>query len=179
MTEPINPIDRGKGSEPGNQGYEPPQQQQSHEPPPQQQQSYQPPQNQTGFQSQGMQQFNPGQQLQPGMLSPDEKTMAMLLHILVLANFITGFLGTVGTLVLWLIKKDESQFIDYHGKEALNFQITIFIAAIISFVLIFVLIGFFLLLALLITNIVLSIMAGIAANNGEYYQYPFSIRIIK
>jgi uncharacterized Tic20 family protein len=46
----------------------------------------------------------------------------MLCHLL---GFFTSF---VGPLVIWLIKKDTMSYVDYHGKEALNFQITLAIA---------------------------------------------------
>ena len=70
-----------------------------------------------------------------GPLSQDEKTMAMLIH---LSGIFTGF---VGPLIIWLIKKDESPFVDRHGKTALNFFITLAIAAFVSVILIIVLIG--------------------------------------
>jgi len=70
-------------------------------------------------------------------------------------------------------------FVDDQGKEALNFQITVFIAALISGVLTFVLIGLLLLPIVVIGWIVLSIMAGIKANNGETYRYPWTLRLIK
>lgn len=98
--------------------------------------------------------------------------MGMLVHLLAL------FTGFIGPLVLWLIKKDESAYIDYHGKEALNFQITMFIAFLVAFVLVFVLIGFLLLPLLFLGNIIFPILAAVAANRGEYYRYPISLRII-
>jgi len=66
----------------------------------------------------------------------DEKTMAMLSHIL---GAVTCF---VGPLIIWLIKKDESPFVDDQGKEALNFQITIAIAYIVGAVLMAVCVGY-------------------------------------
>ena len=109
----------------------------------------------------------------PGSPTSDERTMAMLAH---LGGIVLGFLAP---LIIWLIKKDESKFVDYHGKEALNFQIMILIAVIISNVLIMVVIGCILLPAVVIADIIFCIIAGLAANKGEMYRYPFSIRLIK
>lgn len=106
-------------------------------------------------------------------VTKDAKTMALLCHVLAI---FTGFLGP---LILWIIKKDENAFIDYHGKEALNFQITVLIAAIVSGVLTIVCVGFFLLAAVGIGNIVFCIIASLKANAGELYRYPVSIRLVK
>ena len=104
--------------------------------------------------------------------SSDDNTMGMLAHLLAI---VSGFLGP---LIIWLMKKDTSPYVDYHGKEALNFQITMFFAWMASFVLAFVLIGFLLMPILLIVGIVLPIMGGLAANKGEYYKYPLTLRLI-
>lgn len=104
--------------------------------------------------------------------SSDEKTMSMLAHILGIV------LGFIGPLIIWLIKKDESAFVDYHGKEALNFQITLFIAYMVSFVLAFVLIGLLLIPILFLVQLILPILAGVAANKGEYYKYPATLRLV-
>lgn len=85
----------------------------------------------------------------------------------------------IGPLIVWLIKKDTMPFVDDQGKESLNFQITVTIAAIICGILVFVLIGIPLLFAVGIAALVLTIMAGIKANEGASYRYPFAIRLIK
>ena len=105
--------------------------------------------------------------------SQDDKTMAILAHILTIVG---GFLAP---LIIYLIKKDDSPFAVAHAKESLNFQITMFIAYIISFILIFVIIGAFLLGILFIVNLILVIVATIKASEGKYYKYPFNIRFIK
>jgi hypothetical protein len=110
----------------------------------------------------------------------DERTWAMLCHLGALAGmFVAGFGSIVIVLIIWLIKRESSPFIDQHGKESLNFQITILIAAVISMVLTIVFIGFLLLLIVAIVNIVLVIIAGLKANAGEPYRYPIAIRLIK
>jgi uncharacterized Tic20 family protein len=104
--------------------------------------------------------------------TPDDRMMAMLCHF---GGIIGGFLLP---LIIWLVKKDQSKFIDDQGKEALNFQITMFIAIMISVVSIIAFIGLLLLPAVLIVNMVFSILAGIAANKGTVYRYPFTLRLI-
>ncbi len=77
------------------------------------------------------------------------------------------------------MKKDQSRFIDHHGKEALNFQLTLLIAAVVCGLLVFVFIGILLFPVLIILSLVLEIMACVAANRGEWYRYPFCIRFIR
>ena len=110
-----------------------------------------------------------------GEASQDQRTMALLAHIL---GIFTGFLGS---LIIWLVNKDnpEKSFVTDQAKEALNFQITLIIAYFISGILTLVLIGFLLLAALGIGNLVLCIIAAMKANNGESYRYPFALRLIK
>jgi len=80
---------------------------------------------------------------------------------------------------VWLAKRDDSPEIDAHGKESLNFQISMFIYDVIAGILCIVLIGFVLLFALWVLNIVLVIIASIKASEGQLYRYPFTIRLIK
>ena len=108
-----------------------------------------------------------------GESSKDDRLFAMLAHI---SAIFTGF---IGPLVIWLIKKDESEFISDQAKEALNFQITLIIAIVICFVLMFVLIGFFLVFAVALAAVVLPLIGGIKANGGERYRYPFTLRLIQ
>ncbi|MEM7725357.1 MAG: DUF4870 domain-containing protein [Cyanobacteria bacterium P01_A01_bin.45] len=108
-----------------------------------------------------------------------EKTWGGLCHFSTFSGYIVPFGTILGPLVIWLIYKDKSEYINAQGKEALNFQITIFIAAVVSGILIFILIGFLLLPIIGIAHIVLSIMAGVKAMNGEMYKYPLTIRFLK
>jgi hypothetical protein len=85
----------------------------------------------------------------------------------------------VGPLVIWQLKKDEHPFVDQQGKEALNFQISITIYALISVVLFFICIGPFLLAAVGVIDLVFLLIAAVKANNGQSYRYPLTIRFIK
>jgi uncharacterized protein len=89
------------------------------------------------------------------------------------------FGSLIGPLILWQMKRESDPFIDDQGKEALNFQITVAIASAICYVLMFILIGFALLGLVLIGAVVLVVIAGVKANDGVAYRYPFTWRPIK
>jgi len=108
-----------------------------------------------------------------GVVSGDDRTYCVILH---LSSFLAGF---IGPLILWAIKKDASPFVDFHGKQSMNFHLTLLIAGIVSFVLVFVLVGFFMLLALGVAYLVITILAAVAANRGEYYKFPLTIQFFK
>ena len=115
----------------------------------------------------------------PGELTKDEKMWTMFAH---LSSILTSYvlaLGFLGPLIIWLIKKDQSKFVDYHGKEALNFQLNMLVYVLISVALICVVVGIVLLIAIGIYVIVMPIIAGLNANSGQYYRYPLIYRVIK
>lgn len=113
-------------------------------------------------------------------LDQDAKTMGMLCHL-------AAIVPIVGTAAIWLMKKDTIPFVDDQGKEALNFQITMFGVMvpvwIASFILSFIpFIGCLVPLALMgigLGCLVMIVMAAMDANKGVAHRYPFSIKIIK
>ena len=111
-------------------------------------------------------------------ISQDEKTWGMLAHLSTLVGLIVPFGSVLGPLVVWLIKKDTMPFAAEQGKEALNFNITVLIAFIVSAILTIVLIGFLLMLVVGLAWLVLSILAALAANKGEAYRYPMTLRLV-
>ena len=112
-------------------------------------------------------------------VSADERLWGMIAHLSALAGFIIPFGNIAGPLIVWMIKKDAMPFVDDQGKESLNFQITVTIAAIVAAVLIVFLIGFLLLPAVGLAALVFTVIAGIKANEGVAYRYPFTLRLIK
>lgn len=104
-----------------------------------------------------------------------ERTYAMWTHLLLLAGH---FVPIVPSLVLWLIKREQSAFVDDHGKEAVNFQISIVLYLVAGVVLSFICIGIPLIMAAYALAIVGMILAAVAANRGEYFRYPMCIRLI-
>jgi uncharacterized Tic20 family protein len=110
----------------------------------------------------------------------------MFCHLSALLGLLFPGGNIIGPLVLWLVKRDESLEIAEHGKESLNFQISmsIYIAglSVVCFILLFILLGFLLIpiIAILcIVDVVLVVLAAIKANDGQLYRYPLTIRLIK
>lgn len=105
--------------------------------------------------------------------SKEDKTMGMLIYLLSL------FTAIIGPLIIWLLKKEESEFIDFHGKEYFNFFISYSIYSIVASVLMLVLIGFILLPIIAVMFFVFTIIAIFKAYNGEYYRFPLIIHFLK
>ena len=114
-----------------------------------------------------------------GAPSADDRQWGMFAHLSALSGVVIPFGNIIGPLVVWQIKKDTLPFAADQGKEALNFNITLLIAAFIGFLLTFVLIGLVLLPLIGIAWLVFTILAGIKANEGVAYRYPFALRLIK
>jgi hypothetical protein len=121
----------------------------------------------------------PPPDIPPGAPSVEERQWAVFAHLAALAGFVFPFGNVVGPLIVWLIKKDTLPFADQQGKEALNFNITVAIAAVVCTILIFVLIGGLLLIVLAVLWLVFLVVAAVQANNGVAYRYPFTLRLIK
>ena len=113
-----------------------------------------------------------------GAPSAEERQWAMFAHLSALFGLVIPLGSIIGPLVIWLIKKDTMPFVNDQGKEALNFNITVAIAAIVCWILVFVLIGFLLLPAVLIAWLVFVIIATIKSNEGTTYRYPFTLRLV-
>ena len=108
------------------------------------------------------------------------RTWTALCHASALLGVFLHFPGhLLAPLIVWLVKRDESPEIDAHGKEAVNFQISMLIYNAIAAVSCIVLIGFLLLPLLWILNAVFVIIAAIKASDGELYRYPLTIRFIQ
>ena len=119
-------------------------------------------------------------------LNNDARMWAMFCHLAGLAGVVIPVVlsGIIAPLIVWQVKKDEHPFIDEHGKEALNFQLSIALYTIISVaVCIITCIGAilipFVVGGIYLANLIFMIIAGVKANNGEHYRYPLTIRFIK
>ena len=111
--------------------------------------------------------------------STDVRTWCVLCHASALLGLFFHFLGhLLGPLIVWLVKRGESPDIDAHGKESLNFQISMLIYDAIAGILCIILIGIPILIILWVLNTVLVIIASIKASEGKLYRYPFTIRLI-
>lgn len=112
-----------------------------------------------------------------GEVSSEDRTLALIVH---LSGIIAGF---IVPLIIWLINKDKADkaFVIDQSKEALNFNITVAIAYIVLIILSVVTLGLGGLLfpVLWVAALVFFVLAGLAANKGEAYRYPFALRLIK
>jgi uncharacterized Tic20 family protein len=121
-----------------------------------------------------------------GSAESQARTWNMMCHLSALAGFVIPFGNILGPLIVWQIKKNEIPSVNVHGKASLNFQLTVVIALIagliIATLLSFVCVGFLLfpIVALIgLAGLIFAIIAGIKANNGEEYKYPYSLNLIK
>ncbi len=111
--------------------------------------------------------------------SSDVRTWSVLCHASALLGLFFHFLGHLGgPLIVWLMKRGDSPEIDAHGKESLNFQISMLIYDAVAAILCIVLIGIPILIALWVLNTVFVIIASIKASEGKFYRYPITIRFI-
>ena len=111
--------------------------------------------------------------------SSDVRTWSVLCHASALLGLFFHFLGHLGgPLIVWLMKRGDSPEIDAHGKESLNFQISMLIYDAVAEILCIVLIGIPILIALWVLNTVFVIIASVKASEGKFYRYPITIRFI-
>ena len=104
--------------------------------------------------------------------SNDDRNIATVTH---LVGTVFSF---IPALIVWVLKKDDSEYISNQAKEALNFQITVLIAQFIAGFLALILIGFVFMGVIWLANIVLCIIAAISTSKGETYRYPLTLRLI-
>lgn len=132
----------------------------------------------------------PSPQTPLGSPTQEERQWAMFAHLSALVGGLltsaVGGWGTfIGPLVIWLMKKETSAFVDDQGKEALNFNITVAIAMIALVLISVMTFGIGLIIAIpawIVIGVgwlVLTVIASIKANEGQAYRYPVSIRLIK
>jgi uncharacterized Tic20 family protein len=109
--------------------------------------------------------------------SSDDRTLGIVLQLL---GILTGFLGP---LILWLVKKDSSPFLDQSGRRCLNFQFSVLVYGVACFLLLFTLvlapIAFLGFIVLGVLHLVFGIIACVKASQGEVYTYPLSIPFMK
>ncbi|MDH3829292.1 MAG: DUF4870 domain-containing protein, partial [Desulfobacterales bacterium] len=105
----------------------------------------------------------------------EERQWAMFAHLGTFSSMFVPLGNFIAPIVIWQIKKHESDFVVEQAKESLNFQITLILYFIISIPLCFIIIGFFLIFALVIFGLIMVIVGGIRANEGEDFCYPMTL----
>jgi uncharacterized protein len=117
-----------------------------------------------------------------GKVTDEQKNMAQMCHWSALAGVIlAGTVNWMGPLVIWSSKKQLGPFVDAHGKEALNFQLTYLVPQLILLILTLAVSEWFgwLAFALIVYVGVMGLLAGLKVGQGEMYRYPLTIRLIR
>jgi len=102
-----------------------------------------------------------------------------------LTSWMAGVAGAVAALAVWMLVRDKSAFAAEHAKEAVNFNLSMFIYAALSVVLVVFTLGIGLLLAVPLwvvmglAWIVCTMVAAFKAYDGQAYRYPLTIRLLK
>jgi uncharacterized protein len=116
----------------------------------------------------------------PAAPTENDRTWGMLAHLAALAGLIFPLVGNVlGPLFVSIARGDQSAFVAAHAREALNFNITVTLSALVCALLMLVFVGFLLLSALFVAWLVMTLIAAIRASEGASYHYPFSLRLVK
>lgn len=112
----------------------------------------------------------------------DERQWGMFAHLSILSTYVTGIGLVAGPLIVWMMKKEESAFVDACGREALNFGISVLLwnvaAVLCLFTIVLIPVSIVLWCVLGIAGIVLPIVAGLKAKEGVAYRYPFILRLV-
>jgi len=119
----------------------------------------------------------------PPSLNPSDRQWAVAIHLSGLLGLVTGYLSWLAPLIIWLIKKPESAYLDAVGKRVLNFQISctlyFFILSVVIGLTAWFLVGFLFVPVLIIVGIawlILTIMGGVKESNGQTFEYPLVIK---
>lgn len=110
----------------------------------------------------------------------EDRQTLMLTHLSQLLDLVTGFGGFIVPLIIWATNKDRIYAMDEHGKSIINFQLSMFIYAMLCIPMILLLgLGILGLIAIGIMCLVFPIINAVKANNGEAPNYPLSIQFVK
>jgi hypothetical protein len=123
------------------------------------------------------------------MITQNDKNYSTVTHLSGFAGCVFPFGNIIAPLILWLARKNESTYIDAHGKSALNFQLSLLFYSLLLAILLIpitiltlglgiiaIILG---IIPALILTIAFIIAASLKASKGEYYDYPFTIAFIK
>lgn len=108
----------------------------------------------------------------------DERTWGILAHATAFVGFVVPFGNIFGPLVVWLVKKDESRFVDANGKQALNFQITWTVLLAVTALTGLVGLGVVLVPVIALAWVILVVLATVRASENQVYDYPLTIDLI-
>ena len=113
------------------------------------------------------------------LIDMQEKQWALICHLSGLSGYFIPFGNVIVPIIIWSMKKDEMPMVDEHGKEVINFQLSITMWIIMSGILIVLLIGIPMLIVLGLLQFILVIIGALKADSGQLYKYPLTIQFIK
>lgn len=109
----------------------------------------------------------------------EDRSLLVITQLAQLLTYLTGFGGLIVPLIIWLSKRDDVVGMNEHGKQIVNFQLTLILLCILSIPAILLLgLGILMLIFLGIIGFVLPIVNAIRANNGEAPSQFCTIRFI-
>ena len=108
----------------------------------------------------------------------DEKGFSSLLHISQLAGMLVPLAGYAMPIIMWIVGRDQSEAVDRHGRNVINWMISFVIYFAISGILTVIGIGLIMMLALAIVNVIFIIKGTMKANDGVFWEYPMTIKIL-
>jgi uncharacterized Tic20 family protein len=118
-----------------------------------------------------------GQVVSGQVMGVNEELYCVLMHLSQL--LVVSGLGIIVPIAMWVIGKDESDFVRRQGNRMMNWFLSSLIYAVVFGLLCLVFIGIPLLMLLAILEIVFPVIAAIKANNGEFWSYPMAIRFFE
>ncbi len=111
-------------------------------------------------------------------LSPRERKIAALCHLSALLGMFIPMFHVISPLIIWLLYRDRSLYIDDQGREAVNFQLSLTCYLIASLLLVFIFVGIFFMSVLAVFSFISVVIATVKASQGHSFRYQLNLRII-
>ncbi len=121
--------------------------------------------------------MDPNQHLVDPLAAEWEKQWAMFTH-LTLFVLPVAWIPVIPALIMWMIKRKESPFVDDQGREVVNFHLTLLVYGVVVFFLKFICVGYLLWYVLAGFGYVFAVLGAVAAGRGQFYRYPMCLRMI-
>lgn len=121
----------------------------------------------------------------PTPVNSETRTASMLAHLSgpISAVVSVGWLAIVGPLIVWLVYRDRSEFVRGQAAEAFNFQLTMWLAAVVGglmmITVILIPLGVALMIAAVLGSIIMGVVGAVKTSQGLPYNYPWRISILR
>ena len=113
------------------------------------------------------------------MASDEERVYAGWMHMAGLSGYIIPFGNFLAPLILWLIRRRESVYIDQQGKEVMNFQLSIIFYGIFTSILVWLFIGWLFVPVVFLLHLLGTIVGAVRTWSGQSFRYPATFRVIR